>query len=539
MSQISRADYAALYGPTIGDKIRLGDTDLVIEIEEDLTHYGDELTFGSGQVIRDGQGQSQRQADEVMDLVITNAVLIDFWGVIKADIGIKNGRIAALGKAGNPDTQTGVDIRIGVGTEIIPAQGLIVTTGGIDAQAHLITPDQATTALIGGITTLLGGGIGPGTGSQHSATTPGLWNIRRMLQAAESLPVNLGLFAKGSGSLPNPLEEQIRCGAMGLMVHEVWGASPKVIDCALGIAEKMDVPLVLHPDSLNEFAFADEMLGVLNDRCAITYHSERVAATLSWVGAAPVLPASLNVTHCRSAYGQANALLHDSGALALIGSGAQAGGRIGETITRTWQIAHQMKSQRGHLRPPAYNASSIDHNDNDNYRVKRYLSKYTINPAIMYGIAHEVGSLEVGKLADLVLWQPAFFGVKPQLILKGGTPAAGLVGDSNAASVSAQPVRYQTLFALQGTALGATTMTFLSQWGLQAGEPQRQDLNRRIGVTRDVRQVRKIDLIHNCAQPVVEVDAKTQQIRIDGEIILAAGDQMFGQQPLSRRYFLF
>ncbi|MBK1704636.1 urease subunit alpha [Halochromatium glycolicum] len=574
MSKISRQAYASMYGPTKGDKLRLADTELIIEVEEDLTQYGDEVKFGGGKVIRDGMGQCQRQSDEVMDLVITNALILDFWGVVKADVGISKGRIAAIGKAGNPDTQHGVDVLIGPGTEIIAGEGQILTTGGIDAHVHFICPQQADEALMSGITTMLGGGTGPATGSNATTCTPGPWNIRRMLQAAEGLPVNIGYLGKGNGSQPNALEEQVRSGAMGLKLHEDWGTTPAAIDCALGVAEKMDVQVAIHTDTLNESGFVEDTIAAFKDRCIHTYHTEGAGGghapdIIKAAGLANVLPSSTNPTRpytvntvdehldmlmvCHHlspsipedvAFAEsrirretiaAEDILHDLGAFSMIASDSQAMGRVGEVISRTWQTAHKMKVQRGHLDAPDW-AGPVDRGDNDNYRAKRYVAKYTINPAITHGIAHEVGSVEVGKLADLVLWKPAFFGAKPSLILKGGMIAAAPMGDPNASIPTPQPVHYRPMFGAFGGALGETCMTFISQWALQAGEPQRLNLKRRVGVVRDVRQVRKIDMIHNFWQPTIEVDPQTYEVRANGELLTC---EPATELPLAQRYFLF
>ena len=574
MSKISRQAYASMYGPTTGDKLRLADTDLIIEVEEDLTHYGDEVKFGGGKVIRDGMGQCQRQSDEVMDLVITNALILDFWGLVKADVGINNGRIAAIGKAGNPDTQHGVDVLIGPGTEIIAGEGQILTAGGLDAHVHLVCPQQAEEALASGVTTLLGGGTGPATGTNATTCTPGPWNIRRMLQAAEGLPVNFGVFGKGNGSQPNALEEQVRCGAMGLKLHEDWGTTPAAIDCALGVAEKMDVQVAIHTDTLNESGFVEDTIAAFKDRCIHTYHTEGAGGghapdIIKAAGLANVLPSSTNPTRpytvntvdehldmlmvCHHlspsipedvAFAEsrirretiaAEDILHDLGAFSMIASDSQAMGRVGEVICRTWQTAHKMKMQRGHLAAPEW-AGAVDRGDNDNYRVKRYIAKYTINPAITHGIAHEVGSIEVGKLADLVLWKPAFFGTKPSLVIKGGMIVMAPMGDPNASIPTPQPVHYRPMFGAFGGALGETCMTFISQWALQAGEPQRLHLRRRVGVVRDVRQVRKVDMIHNFWQPNIEVDPQTYQVRADGELLTCEPADVL---PMAQRYFLF
>jgi urease subunit alpha len=574
MSKISRQAYASMFGPTTGDKLRLADTDLIIEVEEDLTHYGDEVKFGGGKVIRDGMGQSQRQSDEVMDLVITNALILDFWGIVKADVGIKKGRVAAIGKAGNPDTQHGVDVVIGPGTEIIGGEGRILTAGGIDAHIHFICPQQAEEALASGVTTLLGGGTGPASGTLATTCTPGPWNIRRMLQAAEGLPINVGFLGKGNGSLPNALEEQIRCGAMGLKLHEDWGTTPASIRCALEVAEKMDVQVAIHTDTLNESGFVEDTIAAFEDRCIHTYHTEGAGGghapdIIKAAGLPNVLPSSTNPTRpytvntvdehldmlmvCHHlspsipedvAFAEsrirretiaAEDILHDLGAFSMISSDSQAMGRVGEVISRTWQTAHKMKVQRGHLAAPEW-AGAVDRGDNDNYRAKRYIAKYTVNPAITHGIAHEVGSIEVGKLADLVLWKPAFFGAKPSLVLKGGMIAMAPMGDPNASIPTPQPVHYRPMFGVLGGALSETCMTFISEWALQAGEPQRLNLKRRVGVARDVRQVRKIDMIHNFWQPKIEVDAQTYQVRANGELLHC---EPATELPLAQRYFLF
>jgi urease subunit alpha len=567
MSKISRAAYASMYGPTVGDRVRLGDTELFIQVEEDRTHYGDEVKFGGGKVIRDGMGQCQRQADEVADLVITNALILDHWGIVKADVGIKRGRIAGIGKAGNPDTQAGVDILVGPGTEVIAGEGQILTAGAIDAHIHFICPQQVEEALMSGVTTMLGGGTGPATGTNATTCTPGPWNIRRMLQAAEALPVNLGFLGKGNGSLPNALEEQIRAGAMGLKLHEDWGTTPSAIDCCLGVAEKMDVQVAIHTDTLNESGFVEDTIAAFKDRCIHTYHTEGAGGghapdIIKAAGLPNVLPSSTNPTRpytvntvdehldmlmvCHHlspsipedvAFAEsrirretiaAEDILHDLGAFSMIASDSQAMGRVGEVICRTWQTAHKMKVQRGAL--PG------DPAEHDNLRAKRYIAKYTINPAITHGIAHEVGSVEVGKLADLVLWRPAFFGAKPSLIIKGGLIAAAAMGDPNASIPTPQPVHYRPMFGALGGALSATCMTFVSQWAFEAGEPQRLDLKRLVGITRDSRLVRKADMIHNDYRPTIEVDPQTYQVRADGQLLTCEPAQVL---PLAQRYFLF
>jgi urease subunit alpha len=556
-----------MYGPTVGDRVRLGDSELIIQVESDRTHYGDEVKFGGGKVIRDGMGQCQRQADEVVDVVITNALIVDHWGIVKADIGIKDGRISAIGKAGNPDTQAGVDILVGPGTEAIAAEGMIVTAGGIDAHIHFICPQQIEEALMSGVTTMLGGGTGPATGTNATTCTPGPWNIQRMLQAAEYLPMNLGFLGKGNGSLPNPLEEQVRAGAMGLKLHEDWGTTPAAIDCCLAVAEQMDVQVAIHTDTLNESGFVEDTIAAFKDRCIHTYHTEGAGGghapdIIKAAGLANVLPSSTNPTRpytvntvdehldmlmvCHHlspsipedvAFAEsrirretiaAEDILHDLGAFSMIASDSQAMGRVGEVITRTWQTAHKMKVQRGAL--------AGDPAEHDNARVKRYIAKYTINPAITHGIAHEVGSVEVGKLADLVLWRPAFFGTKPSLIIKGGMIAAAPMGDPNASIPTPQPVHYRLMFGAVGRALGDTCMTFVSQWAMQDAVAQKLNLKRLIGVVKDVRHVTKADMIHNAWQPKIEVDPQTYQVRADGQLLTCEPAKVL---PMAQRYFLF
>ncbi len=567
MSRIDRTAYASLYGPTVGDRVRLGDSELIIQVESDRTVYGDEVCFGGGKVIRDGMGQCQRHGAEVADLVITNALILDHWGIVKADIGVKDGRISGIGKAGNPDTQAGVDILIGAGTEIIAGEGRILTAGAVDAHIHFICPQQVEEALMSGVTTLLGGGTGPATGTNATTCTPGPWNIQRMLQAAEGLPVNLGFLGKGNGSLPSPLEEQVRAGAMGLKLHEDWGTTPAAIDCCLDVAERYDVQVAIHTDTLNESGFVEDTIAAFKDRTIHTYHTEGAGGghapdIIKAAGLPNVLPSSTNPTRpytintvdehldmlmvCHHlspsipedvAFAEsrirretiaAEDILHDLGAFSMISSDSQAMGRVGEVITRTWQSAHKMKVQRGSL--------AGDPAGHDNGRAKRYVAKYTINPAIAHGIAHEVGSVEVGKLADLVLWRPAFFGTKPSLILKGGLIAAALMGDANASIPTPQPVHYRPMFGGFGRALGATSMTFLSQWGMEAGVPQKLGLKRLIGVVRDARRVRKSDMVHNDWQPTIEVDAQTYEVRADGQLLTCEPAAVL---PFTQRYFLF
>jgi len=567
MSRLGRRAYASMYGPTVGDRVRLGDSELFIQVEEDRTHYGDEVKFGGGKVIRDGMGQSQHSSDAAMDLVITNALILDHWGVVKADIGIRDGRIAGIGKAGNPDIQEGVDIPLGPGTEAIAGEGQILTAGGIDAHIHFICPQQVDEALMSGITTMLGGGTGPAAGTNATTCTPGPWNIRRMLQAAEGLPMNLGFLGKGNGSLPSALEEQIRAGAMGLKLHEDWGTTPAATDCCLGVAENLDVQVAIHTDTLNESGFVEDTFAAFRDRCIHTYHTEGAGGghapdIIKAAGLPNVLPSSTNPTrpYTRNTVDEhldmlmvchhlspsipedvafaesrirretiaAEDILHDLGAFSMIASDSQAMGRVGEVVTRTWQTAHKMKEQRGSLEG--------DPATHDNLRARRYVAKYTINPAIAHGIAHEVGSVAVGKLADLVLWQPAFFGTKPSLILKGGLIAAAPMGDPNASIPTPQPVRYRPMFGAFGEALGATCMTFISQAAYRSGEHEKLGLRRQLGVVRDTRRIRKRDMILNDYRPRIEVDPQTYEVRADGRLLTCEPAEIL---PMAQRYFLF
>ena len=484
MKTIDRRAYAEMYGPTTGDRVRLGDTDLLIEIERDHTVYGEEVTFGGGKVIRDGMGQSQRAGTEVADTVITNAVVLDPSGIVKADVGIKNGRISGIGKAGNPDVQNGVDIVIGPGTEIIAGEGCLLTAGAIDTHIHFISPQQVDDALMSGVTTMIGGGTGPAAGTNATTCTPGPWNISRMLQAADTLPVNIGLLGKGNASRPESLVEQVMAGCAGLKLHEDWGTTPAAIDCCLSVAEEHDVQVAIHTDTLNESGF--------------------VADTIA-----------------------AEDILHDKGAISMMSSDSQAMGRVGEVVTRTWQTAHKMKQQRGAL--PEDTAA-------DNFRVRRYLAKYTINPAITHGIAHEVGSIAVGKLADLVLWRPAFFGAKPAVIIKGGMIIAAPMGDPNASIPTPQPVHYRPMFGALGGARHATCLTFVSQAALAAGVPARLGLAKRAVAVKGTRAIRKRDMVLNDALPAIEVDPQTYEVRADGELLTC---EPAATLPLAQRYFLF
>ena len=567
MTTISRSAYAALYGPTTGDRVRLADTDLLVEVEQDLTVYGEEVTFGGGKVIRDGMGQSQRASADSMDLVITNALIIDHWGIVKADIGVKAGRIAAIGKAGNPDIQRGVDIVVGPGTEIIAAEGQIVTAGGIDSHIHFICPQQVEDALMSGITTMLGGGTGPATGTNATTCTPGPWNIHRMLQAADAIPVNLGFLGKGNSSLAQGLDEQVMAGAIGLKLHEDWGTTPAAIDNCLSVADRFDVQVAIHTDTLNESGFVEDTVAAIAGRAIHTYHTEGAGGghapdIIKVCGESNVLPSSTNPTRpytvntidehldmlmvCHHlspsipedvAFAEsrirretiaAEDILHDLGAFSMIASDSQAMGRVGEVILRTWQTAHKMKVQRGALEG--------DPSRNDNTRVKRYIAKYTINPALTHGIAHEVGSVAVGRRADLVLWKPAFFGVKPSLIVKGGMIVAAAMGDPNASIPTPQPSYYRRMFGAYGGARNATCMTFLSKAGREAGVAESLGLKNQIGVVSGTRTVRKEDMVNNNYMPVVEVDPQTYEVRADGDLLTCEPAETL---PMAQRYFLF
>jgi len=567
MATMSRQAYAEMFGPTTGDKVRLADTELWIEVEKDFTRYGDEVKFGGGKVIRDGMGQSQAISAEVADLVITNALIIDHWGIVKADIGIKNGRIAGIGKAGNPDIQNGVDIIIGPGTDVIGGEGRIITAGGIDAHIHFICPQQIEEALSSGITTMLGGGTGPSTGTNATTCTPGPWNIHRMLEAAEAFPMNLGFMGKGNASLPASLEEQVEAGAMGLKLHEDWGTTPASIRNCLNVAEQFDVQVAIHTDTLNESGFVEDTIDAFEDRTIHTYHTEGAGGghapdIIRACGLENVLPSSTNPTRpytvntidehldmlmvCHHldpniaedvAFAEsrirretiaAEDILHDMGAFSMISSDSQAMGRVGEVITRTWQTAHKMKVQFGSLEG--------DSNENDNNRVKRYIAKYTINPALSHGIAHEVGSIEVGKLADLSIWSPAFFGVKPSLIIKGGMIAQALMGDANASIPTPQPVHYRPMFASYGRALSSTSMTFVSQAAINANIDKQLELQKLIGVVSGCRSVKKQHLIHNNYTPDIEVDSQTYEVRADGKLLTCEPAKIL---PMAQKYFLF
>ncbi len=570
MKTIDRHAYAEMYGPTTGDKVRLGDTDLVIEIERDHTRYGEEVKFGGGKVIRDGMGQSQRAGAEVPDLVITNVVVLDTAGIIKADVAVKDGRISAIGKAGNPDIQPAVDIVIGPGTEIIAGEGCLLTAGGIDTHIHFISPQQVDDALMSGVTTMIGGGTGPAAGTNATTCTPGPWNMARMLQAADALPVNLGFLGKGNASRPEALEEQIRAGAVGLKLHEDWGTTPAAIHCCLSVAELHDVQVAIHTDTLNESGFVEDTLAAFKGRAIHSFHTEGAGGghapdIIKVCGVAHVLPSSTNPTRpytvntvdehldmlmvCHHldpgiaedvAFAEsrirretiaAEDVLHDLGAISMMSSDSQAMGRVGEVITRTWQTAHKMKQQRGPLPEDAAAGGR-----NDNARVKRYLAKYTINPAITAGISHEVGSIAPGKLADLVLWRPAFFGAKPAVIVKGGMIVAAPMGDPNASIPTPQPVHYRPMFGALGGARHATSVTFMSAAGIGEGVPARLGLAKRVVAVRGTRAVRKRDMVGNSALPVIEVDAQTYEVRADGQLLTA---EPATSLPLAQRYFLF
>jgi len=567
MTRMDRRAYAEMFGPTVGDRVRLGDTDLVIEVERDFAHYGEEVKFGGGKVIRDGMGQSQLPSGQVADLLVTNAVILDWWGIVKADVGIREGRIWRIGKAGNPDIQPDVTIPIGPGTEVLAGENMILTAGGIDAHIHFICPQQIEEALMSGVTTLIGGGTGPATGTNATTATPGPWNIARMLQAAEAFPVNIGFLGKGNASLPEGLREQITAGAMGLKLHEDWGTTPAAIDCCLNVAEAMDVQVAIHTDTLNESGFVEDTLAAIAGRAIHTYHTEGAGGghapdIIRACGEANVLPSSTNPTRpytvntvdehldmlmvCHHldpripedvAFAEsrirretiaAEDILHDLGAFSMIASDSQAMGRIGEVICRTWQTAHKMRVQRGDL--PGERSGT------DNLRARRYIAKYTINPALTHGIAHEVGSVEEGKLADFVLWKPAFFGVKPAVVVKGGMIVAAAMGDPNASIPTPQPVHYRPMFAAFGGAVAATSVTFVSRAAEAAGIGERLGLRKRLVPVVNTRGVRKRDMKLNDLQPYIEVDPETYEVRADGELLRCEPASVL---PLAQRYFLF
>jgi urease subunit alpha len=588
MATVSRRAYAEMFGPTVGDRVRLADTGLIVEVEADRTlaagGYGEEVKFGGGKTIRDGMGQGQRingpGAGDAADCVLTNALIVDHWGIVKADIGIKGGRIAAIGKAGNPDVQPGVDIVIGPGTEIIAAEGMILTAGGIDSHIHFICPQQIEEALMSGVTTMIGGGTGPATGTFATTCTPGPENIKLMLQAADGFPMNLGFLGKGNASRPDALRQQIEAGAIGLKLHEDWGTTPAAIDCCLSVAEETDVQVAIHTDTLNESGFVEDSIAAFKGRTIHTFHCEGAGGghapdIMKVVGEANVLPSSTNPTrpftvntldehldmlmvchHLDASIAEdlafaesrirretiaAEDVLHDLGAISIFSSDSQAMGRVGEVILRCWQTAHKMKLQRGWLAPLARRGDASPagpeaNQCNDNARVKRYVAKYTINPALAHGIAHEVGSVEVGKWADLVVWKPAFFGVKPALVIKGGFIAAAAMGDPNASIPTPQPVHYRGMFGSFGGAMAATSLTFMSQAAIQAGLPERYRLAKRAVAVRACRTVTKADMVHNHYTPVMEIDAQTYSVRADGELLTC---EPATELPMAQRYFLF
>jgi urease subunit alpha len=567
--KISRSAYADMFGPTAGDKVRLADTELVIQVEKDFTIYGEEVKFGGGKVIRDGMGQGQAtRAAGAVDTVITNALIVDHWGIVKADIGIKSGRIAAIGKAGNPDIQPGVTIVIGPGTEVIAGEGKIVTAGGFDSHIHFICPQQIDEALNSGITTMLGGGTGPATGTAATTCTPGPWHIETMLRAIDAFPMNLALAGKGNAALPAALEEQILAGACALKLHEDWGTTPAAIDCCLSVADAHDIQVMLHSDTLNESGFVEDTIAAFKGRTIHAYHTEGAGGghapdIIKIAGLPNVLPSSTNPTRpftvntldehldmlmvCHHLDGSipedlafaesrirketiaAEDILHDIGALSMMSSDSQAMGRIGEVVIRTWQTAHKMKVQRGALPEDAGTGA-------DNFRVKRYVAKYTINPAITHGVSREIGSVEAGKLADLVLWSPAFFGVKPDMVLKGGAIAAAAMGDPNASIPTPQPVHYRPMFAAFGSAIAATSLTFVSKAALSAGVKERLGLTKAVIAVENTRGIGKASLVHNGATPKIDVDAETYEVRADGQLLTCAPA---AELPMAQRYFLF
>jgi urease subunit alpha len=563
---MSRAAYAQMFGPTIGDKVRLADTDLTIEVEKDFTIYGEEVKFGGGKVVRDGMGQSQRsRRDGAVDTVITNALILDHWGIAKADIAIKDGRIAAIGKAGNPDVQPGVDIIIGPGTEVIAGEGKILTAGGIDTHVHFICPQQIEEALYSGLTTMMGGGTGPAAGTTATTCTPGPWHIERMLQAADAFPMNLGIFGKGNASLPAGLVEQIEAGACGLKLHEDWGTTPVAIDCCLSVADEMDVQVLIHTDTLNESGFVEKTIAAFKGRTIHTFHTEGAGGghapdIIKVCGEANVIPSSttptrpyttdtldealdmLMVTHhldrriaedvafaesrIRKETIAAEDILHDIGACSIISSDSQAMGRVGEVIIRTWQTADKMKKQFGSL--------AEENGNNDNFRARRYVSKYTINPAIAQGISAYVGSIEVGKLADLCIWDPAFFGVKPDMVLKCGTIAAAIMGDPNASIPTPQPEYYRPMFGAFGRSLAESSVTFVSQAGLKRSEVL--GLAKKLLPVMNTRKIGKHSMVLNGATPRMEVNPETYEVRADGRLLTCEPAKVL---PMAQRYFMY
>ncbi len=597
MATIGRRAYAEIFGPTVGDRVRLADTDLMIEVEQDFTlragGYGEEVKFGGGKTIRDGMAQSQRTRDGTgsgpegggaVDCVMTNALILDHWGIVKADIGLKGGRIVAIGKAGNPDVQPGVDIVIGPGTEVISCEGNIVTAGGVDSHIHFICPQQIEEALASGVTTMLGGGTGPATGTFATTCTPGPWNIARMLQAADAFPMNLGFMGKGNAALPAALHEQVNAGVIGMKLHEDWGSTPAAISNCLDVADETDVQVAIHSDTLNESGFVENTIAATKGRTLCAFHTEGAGGghapdILRVVGEANFLPSSTNPTmpytvntldehvdmlmvchHLNASIAEdlafaesrirretiaAEDVLHDLGAISILSSDSQAMGRVGEVILRTWQTAHKMKGQRGWLAPPSTGSGRTDSvraepvealQRNDNFRAKRYIAKYTINPAIAHGISHEVGSIEIGKWADLVVWKPAFFGVKPALILKGGFIAMAAMGDPNASIPTPQPVHYRPMFGAYGGALTRGSLTFVSQTGLNAGIKERFGLTKQLSAVKNIRGLRKQHMIHNSYLPKMEIDAQTYRVRADGQLMTCEPALSL---PMAQRYFLF
>ena len=581
MARMDRRAYAEIFGPTVGNRVRLADTGLLVEVEADYTlragSYGEEVKFGGGKTIRDGMAQSQAtRAQGAVDCVMTNALILDHWGIVKADIGLKGGRIVAIGKAGNPDTQPGVDIIIGPGTEIISCEGHIVTAGGIDCHIHFICPQQIEEALASGVTTMMGGGTGPATGTFATTCTPGAWNIERMLQAADAFPMNLGFFGKGNASLPAALREQVDAGVIGLKLHEDWGTTPAAISNCLDVADEMDIQVAIHSDTLNESGFVEDTIGATKGRTLCAFHTEGAGGghapdILKVVGQENFLPSSTNPTmpytvntldehvdmlmvchHLDAGIAEdlafaesrirketiaAEDVLHDLGAISMMSSDSQAMGRVGEVIIRTWQTAHKMKAQRGWLAPDAGRSESTEQQErNDNFRAKRYVAKYTINPAISHGISHEVGSIEVGKWADLVVWKPAFFGVKPALILKGGFIAMAAMGDPSASIPTPQPVHYRPMFGAYGGALQRGSLTFVSQAGMDAGIQTRFGLSKTLAVAKNMRGVRKQHMVHNHYLPTMEIDAQTYTVRADGQLLTC---EPATSLPMAQRYFLF
>ncbi len=571
--RITRQAYADTYGPTVGDRIRLADTELIVEVEQDLTIYGEEVKFGGGKVIRDGMGQSPiTNADGAVDTVITNALILDWWGIVKADVGIRDGKIATIGKAGNPYIQDGVDIIIGPGTEIIAGEGCILTAGGIDTHIHFICPQQIEVAIASGITTMIGGGTGPAAGTNATTCTPGPWHLHRMLAAAEAFPMNIGFMGKGNASQPAALVEQLQAGAMGLKLHEDWGTTPATIDTCLSVADEYDVQVAIHTDTLNEAGFVEATIAAFKDRVIHTYHTEGAGGghapdIIRVCGESNVLPSSTNPTRpytvntldehldmlmvchhldpsipedvsfaesrIRRETIAAEDILHDLGAFSMISSDSQAMGRIGETIIRTWQTAHKMKTQRGWL-PGSGDVDKFDRNDN--LRAKRYIAKYTINPAITHGIANYVGSIEPGKIADLCLWRPAFFGVKPEMVIKGGAIAWAQMGDANASIPTPQPVMMRPMFGSYGGAVGQTSMTFVSQAAHQSGIADRLGLKKQVVAVANTRKLSKRDMKLNDLLPQMEVDPETYEVRANGELLTCEPATVL---PLAQRYFLF